>query len=129
MAKKKPAIKLKSCGIYHHWDSESREVPKIKEFTTEVPAVIGIEFGYVLEFKGARGLKIEFCIDHPPFLGENGEAAPPFTGELYVRTTPYLFYLGDTIWSPAEEKVGPWRLTTRLDGQPVEDKTFQILEI
>lgn len=126
MARKKPGIKRKSYGIYHHWDSDSREVPRIKEFTAEIPAEIGIEFGYVLEINGARGMKIEFCIDHPPFPGQDGEVAPPFIGELYVRTTPYLFYLGDTIWAPEEDKVGSWRLTTRLDGQVIEDLTFQL---
>ena len=129
MPRKTPEIKLKSYGIYHGWDSQSRAVPKIKQFTTEIPAILGIEFGYVLEIKGARGMKIEYCIDHPPFPGEDGEPAPPFVGELYVRTTPYLFYLGDTIWAPAENKTGPWRLQTRLDGNPVADKTFKILTV
>ena len=126
MARKKPDIRVKSYGIYHHWDSKSLEVPKIKEFTQSIPAVVGIEFGYVLEIKGARGMKIDFCIDHPPFPGSDGDIAPPFTGELHVRTTPYLFYLGDTLWDPIEDKVGPWRLTTQLDGVLVEDRTFHI---
>lgn len=127
MPKRKPEIRLKSYGIYHHWDSESQHVPKIKEFTTEIPAIIGIEFGYVIQLKGARGMKIDFCIDHPPFPGKDGQTAPPFKGNLYVRTTPYLFYLGDTLWHPVEDKIGPWRLTTWLGGQQIEEKTFQIL--
>ena len=65
MAKKKPAIKMQTYGIYSHWDAKSKELPKIKEFTTDIPAAIDIEFGFVINVINARGKKAYYCIDHP----------------------------------------------------------------
>ena len=48
MAKRKPEIRLRSYGIYERWDSQEKALPKIKEFTLDVPAVVDIEFGLSL---------------------------------------------------------------------------------
>lgn len=117
-----------SYGIYDGWDRESKALPQILDFRREVPARIGIEFGYILNFKKAKGKLLSFCIEHPPFLNKHGEVAPPFTGEEYVRTNDWHFYLGDTVWEPAEDKQGTWRLITELEGQVVADETFTLTE-
>jgi hypothetical protein len=91
------------------------------------PARVGIEFGYILNFKKAKGKLISYCIEHPPFLDRNGEVAPSFTGEAYVRANDWSFYLGDTVWEPVEDKLGRWRLITELEGKTVGDETFTLV--
>ena len=127
MAKPKAHCKLVSYGIYSGWDRDSKSLPQIKDFRREVPARIGIEFGYILNFKKAKGRLLSYCIAHPPFLDEHGEIAAPFTGEEYVRTNDWNFYLGDTVWEPAQDKIGTWRLVTALEGRTVADETFSLV--
>lgn len=129
MAKKKLQVKIKSYGIYTAFDRESKQLPQIQEFTTEIPAQIGIEFGYILNIKKARGEKLTFIIDHPPFADSQGQIAPPFTGEIYIRSNDFNFFLGDTIWQPADDKVGPWTLKTFWNGTLIADKTLQIVAV
>lgn len=127
MAKPKTHCKLVSYGIYDGWDRDSKSLPQIVNFSRDVPARIGIEFGYILNFKKGKGKLLSYCIEHPPFLGKHGEVAPPFTGEEYVRTNDWNFYLGDTVWEPVEDKIGNWRLITSLEGRVVADETFTLL--
>ena len=61
-----------SFGEYSAWDRESKAIPKILNFTTEIEAKIGTEFGYVLRIKQGKGELLTFRIDHPPFKDENG---------------------------------------------------------
>ncbi len=114
-------------GIYKGWNSKSKALPEIVSFTEQIPARIGIEFGYVLEIRGARGKVIDFCIDHPPFTDAEGRVDPPFTGKEHIHFNEYTFYLGDSIWAPAEDKVGEWRLSARMEGNLISDKTFTII--
>ena len=127
MAKSKIQFETVSYGMYSEWDRKSKELPTIKKFTLEIPAKVGVEFGYILNIKRAKGKQISFCIDHPPFNDSKGKPAAPFTGDVYVRTNDWNFFIGDTIWEPIYDKVGPWRITVELDGQLLEDKTFQIV--
>ena len=127
MAKPKIQYKLISYGIYDGWDRNSKSLPQIKDFRREVPARIGIEFGYVLNIKKAKGKLLSYCIEHPPFLDKHGEVAPPFPGEEYVRTNDWNFYLGDTVWEPVEDKIGRWRLITELEGRVLADETFTLV--
>ncbi len=129
MAKKKLQCEIGSYGIYTKFDSQSKQLPKIQEFTTEIPAVVGIEFGFILEISKGKGEKMEFKIDHPPFNNSQGQVAPPFEGEFYVRNNYYEFFLGDTIWEPVEDKVGPWRLRIFHNRAAVADKTFDIVPV
>ena len=115
-----------SFGEYSKWNSKSKEIPKILNITTEIEAEPGTEFGYVLEIKQGKGETIEFRIDHPPFNDENDNVEPPFTGEQLIRTNNYLFYLGDCIWDPPEDKFGDWELITFYKGKIVAQKTFRL---
>ncbi len=115
-----------SFGEYSKWDRTSRELPKIKEIITEIEAETGTEFGYVLQIKQGKGETLEFRIDHPPFAGDDGSTAPPFTGEQFVRTNDYLFYLGDCIWNPPDDKFGDWELTTFHRGKVVAHKILKL---
>ncbi len=115
-----------SYGEYSKWDRTSKDLPKIIEITTEIEAETGTEFGYVLQIKQGKGEILEFRIDHPPFSGNDGNPAPPFTGEQFIRTNDYLFYLGDCIWNPANDKFGDWELTTYHNGKVVANKIFRI---
>ncbi len=127
MAKAKTTWKIKSYGLYSAWDRDSRDLPEIKDFTMEIPARVGVEFGFILQIKKGRGKQIYFTIEHPPFLNESGQIAPPFTGEVYIRSNEWSFFLGDTIWEPVHDKIGPWRLIAELEGEIMADKTFQVV--
>ena len=127
MSKKKIDVKMLHYGQYTKWDRDSKDIPEIVKITTKIPACIGIEFGYVLHILKAKNKQIAFKIDHPPFPDSSGEIAPPFTGEVFIRTNDYHFFLGDTVWEPAEDKVGIWHLTCEIEGELVADKSFELV--
>ena len=126
----KPKIQCQrvSYGIYTPWDRESKALPKVLEFTRTIPARIDIEFGYILNIKKAKGKLLSFCINHPPFNDKNGNLSEPFTGDEYVRSNDWHFFLGDTIWAPVHDKIGVWQITVKLDGQIIGDETFTVTE-
>lgn len=126
MAKSKPIISLQSYGIYSNWDSKSKSLPQIKEFTTDVNAKLDIEFGLIVNIKKAKGEKLHFCIYHPDIPDENGDIMAPFEGVEYVKDNDWHFYLGDTLWEPIENKLGDWRMTLTLNNQVIADKTFNV---
>lgn len=126
MAKQKPVIKMQTYGIHSLWQSKAKELPQIKEFTTDIPAEIDIEFGFTVNIKNARGAKIRYCIQHPGIYDDAGNVRAPFSGEVHITNNDWDFYLGDTIWAPLEDKCGPWRMTIELNNDIVADKTFNI---
>lgn len=127
MAKKKPAVSMHSHGMYDGWDRESKELPELLKITTEIEAALDVEFGYILRIRNARNSRLFFRIEHPPFKRDDGTLALPFEGALYVKTNDFRFFLGDTIWTPVDDKRGAWRFLTWLDGEKVADKTLQLL--
>jgi hypothetical protein len=124
MAKKKIETELYSYGIYERWNRNSKDLPKLIKITEEIPLELDIEFGYVIRIKGAKGKRIQFEIDHPPFTDKNGKVEPPFNGEYFVNSNNYEFFLGDTIWEPIYNKKGEWKLTTWLDGKILVQKSL-----
>jgi len=122
----KPEVEMHSYGVYEGWDRSSRELPVLVRITDGIEAQIGVEFGYILRIRHARNSKITFRIEHPPFADSSGRPAAPFTGELYVKSNDFRFFLGDTVWEPLEDKRGDWRLMTWLDDQLVADKTIRL---
>lgn len=127
MGKRKPLIKMYSYGEYSKWDRSSKAIPKILNFVTEIKAELGTEFGYVLHVKQGKGETLTFKIDHPPFKDDQGNLRPPFTGEQFIRTNDFEFYLGDCIWEPLEDKLGNWEITTYYKGEIVAQKTFKLI--
>ena len=127
MAKQKPDVKIESCGLYTPLEKEGKELPKLVRFTDEIPCELGVEFGYILHIRKGRGMKLTFQIDHPPFTDNKGSIRPPFTDELYVRSNDWKFFLGDTTWEPLEDKAGPWRIRSWLDGQLIADQTLTLV--
>ena len=128
MAKRKPEIRVRSYGIYSKWDSKSKELPRIAEFTTRVPAEIDIEFGFIVNIIGAKNQELDYCIHHPGILDSDGVVRDPFDGVVYVKTNDWDFYLGDTIWIPIEDKLGSWRMTLEMKGELIADKTFEVYQ-
>lgn len=126
MAKRKPQVRVRSFGIYEYWDSDEKALPKIQEFTLNVPAKVGIEFGFVVNIKSAKNLELTYCIDHPGILDSEGNRREPFDGVEYVKSNDWDFYLGDTIWLPLEDKLGGWRMFLELAGNVIVEKTFQV---
>jgi len=126
MAKLKPSVTLQSYGIYSTWDSSSKALPQIEQFTTEVVAEIDVEFGLIVNIKKAKGEKLHFCIYHPDIPNEEGDVMPPFEGVEYIKDNDWHFYLGDTLWEPIGNKLGPWRMTLTLNNKIIADKTFNV---
>ncbi|MEM8781822.1 MAG: DUF3859 domain-containing protein [Planctomycetota bacterium] len=126
MARKRPVVQEVSYGLYERFEERGKALPKLRTFTTAVPPEVGQEFGYILKIKHGRGLKIAFEIDHPRVPGKDGQVMPPFRGEVFVRTNDFDFFLGDALWEPVESLLGPWTLTTRLDGRVVAKRTFDV---
>ena len=126
MAKPKITWKMQSWGLYTAWDRQAKDLPEIQDFTEEIPAIPGVEFGYILQIKKARGKQIHFTIEHPPFPDDSGNPTPDFIGDVYVRSNDWQFFLGDTVWEPVEDKCGPWRLIVELEGEVLADKIFVI---
>jgi hypothetical protein len=127
MPKRKPEVRMKSWGIYTKWNSGAKELPRIQQFTTEVDAVIDVEFGFIVNIKSAKNSELEFCIDHPGILDVNGKRRDPFDGTVFVKTNDWDFYLGDTIWDPIEDKLGDWHLWLKLNDKIIAEKTFTLL--
>ena len=127
MAKRSPIIEMTSYGIYSTWDSKSKHLPKIQEFTTHVPADIDVEFGFIVNIKKAKGAVIHYCIDHPGILSKKGDPLAPFEGEEHVDSNDWDFYLGDTIWAPVNDKLGQWQMRIELNGRTIAEKTFHLV--
>jgi hypothetical protein len=125
---KKPAASIRSYGIYHHWDADSKELPDVREFTERVPAEIDIEFGFVVNIKHAKNQELGYCIDHPGIKDDQGRRRAPFDGTVYIKTNDWDFYLGDTIWEPIDDKLGPWRMYVELDNKIIAEKTFEVFQ-
>ena len=117
---------MRTFGIYTQWESDSKQLPKIQEITTRVPAIVDIEFGFVVNIIGAKNRELDFCIDHPGIHDATGKVRAPFTGTVYIKTNDWDFYLGDTIWLPIKDKLGDWRMTLEMDGNLIADKTFKV---
>jgi hypothetical protein len=127
MSVKKFPVEIVSCGLYSGWDPTSKDLPKFKRSTTTVPGQLDVEFGYIVNIRKARGEKLDYCIDHPPFNGSNGEPAPPFTGTVHIKSNDWDFFLGDTLWEPLSDKIGSWRLTLSIRGRMVAEETFDVV--
>ncbi|CAK4067810.1 DUF3859 domain-containing protein [Vibrio sp. 16] len=131
MAKRSPIVEITSYGIYQDWDSKSKHLPKIQEFTTKVPAQEETEFGFIVNIKKAKGAVIEYCIDHPGVKGKKGQVLEPFTGELHIGSNDWDFYLGDTIQlldpiDGYDSNIGKWAMSIRLKGEVIASKTFEV---
>ena len=82
---------MQTYGIYSHWDAKSKYQPKLKNITTDIPAEIDIEFGFVINIKNARGKKAYYCIDHPNVHNKAGEPCEAFTGEVHITNNDWSF--------------------------------------
>ena len=127
MAKPKLEVSIESYGMYTPLES-AKDIPSITKFADKITVSKDVEFGYVLRIKKGKGKKITFRIDHPPFKDDTGNTAKPFTGEQYIRSNDYRFFLGDTFWEPYSDKVGRWTLTTWVEGEHVAEKTLTMIK-
>ncbi|WP_158965975.1 DUF3859 domain-containing protein [Paraglaciecola sp. L3A3] len=127
MSKLRFNFAISSYGIYENWDEKSKQLPNIQTFTTNIPAQLDIEFGFILHALKAKGKRLDWTIFHPDLPDKNGVVMPPFEGEVYVRNNDWEFYLGDTIWEPIHNKVGDWRMIIECDDKIIAEKTFSVL--
>lgn len=127
-SKKHPKIKIESFGRYSKWNRNSKELPKILEFTDTIISEEGIEFGMILHITGGKGSKMDYRIKHPPFKDSDGIIEPDFTGTYLVNTNDYKFYIGDCIWLPLDDKVGDWIVQVEYEGKVVAEHKFEVME-
>ena len=127
MPKRKLECIMHSHGEYSAWDRSKRELPRILDITDVIKTRVGTEFGYILKIHGGKGKVLQFCIQHPPFAGEDGLPAPDFTGEYFINSNDFEFFLGDCVWEPLEDKLGKWRLITTCEGKTLADKTLTLV--
>jgi hypothetical protein len=126
MVKRKAEIRIRTYGICTPWNPDSKQLPKVVEVTTRVQAEIDVEFGLIINIKGAKNQQLHYCIDHPGIRDSEGQVRQPFEGDVYIRKNDWDFYLGDTIWEPIEDKIGPWRMYVELQGKVIAEKTFDV---
>lgn len=129
MAKKKPDIELYSYGRYENWNRESKDIPRLLEITDTVPAILDTEFGMIIKIKKAKGVKMSWMIDHPGVKDDYGVVRPPFEGEDHINGNSWDFFLGDMVWEPIEDKIGPWRLVCRIDNKIIAEKTIWVEDV
>ena len=122
MKHRKPEFRIYTFGEYSSWDQLSKEMPRIRKIASELVAFAGMEFGYVLHIRKGKGEKLTFEITHPPFRNPDGSIVPPFSGEHYISTNDYMFFLGDSITDPVEDKRGEWEFATFHRGKMVAHK-------
>lgn len=127
MAKRKIEVEMYSYGEYTKWNREEKELPKLLDITDTIKAEVGTEFGYILIIKKAKGKRLSFRIEHPNFRDAEGRAVPPFTGEYFIRSNTYHFFLGDSVFDTLNDKLGNWTLTTLIDGEVVAKKVLRIV--
>ena len=127
MKNKKPHIRIESYGRYTPWDKESRKLPGILEFTHIIEATEGNEFGMTLLITGGRGIRLSYCIKHPPYKNDCGDIERYFTGEYRINSNHYEFYIGDCISVPVEEKIGVWEFTVYFRNNKIAAQKFEIV--
>lgn len=125
-ANKKFDFSIESYGIYTRWNRNSRDLPEIVKFTNEVPAETDAEFGMILRIKKGKGVLLDFTIDHPPFMDDSGKISPSFSGQQLVTSNDYLFFIGDCIWEPVDDKKGLWTVTVEHKGKLLTKKEFDV---
>ena len=128
MPQRKPEIKIESYGRYSKWERDSKELPSILEFTNSIEAVEGNEFGMIIRIIKGKGLKLDYSIKHPPFQDAQGKPEPDFTGEYFINSNDFRFFIGDCIWLPVEDKAGVWNIFVYHNGETIANKSFQVVE-
>ena len=123
---KKFDLILESYGIYTRWNKNSRDLPEIVKFTDQVPAQMDTEFGMILRIKKGKGVKLGYCIKHPPFRDNKGNVEPEFTGYQMITSNDYLFFIGDCIWEPVSDKAGEWIIELFFKDEMIMSRRFII---
>jgi len=126
MAKSSPIFSILHYGIYEQWEHKGRGLPKIQKVTSNIPAIIDIEFGISINVKRGKGITLSWCIEHPEISDKRGRLMAPFEGREYVRNNDWTFYLGDTIWAPEHDKVGLWRMYIQYESRIIAEQGFDV---
>jgi len=122
-----PEVEIISYGRFTRWNSDDRELPELQELTNRIIAKIDVEFGMIIEIRHGKGRYLEYLIHHPPFKDIDGNVVPSFEGEYQVKSNPYRFFLGDSVWEPVEDKRGAWEFIIQIDKQTVARKKLELI--
>jgi hypothetical protein len=121
-----PEVEIISYGKYTRWNARSKDLPELEDLTYEIEAELDVEFGMLVEIRHGKGRYLDFIIHHPPFKDKSGNIAPSFVGEYQIRSNPFRFFLGDTVWEPVDDKKGDWELIIKIDEQVVAQKKLKL---
>jgi hypothetical protein len=88
MARKRPVVREVSYGLYERFEADGKGLPGVQAFTTAVPPEVGREFGFILNIKGGRGLKLAWEIDHPRIPSRGPDTAPGISPGISPGTAP-----------------------------------------
>ena len=125
--KPKPEVEIINYGKYSRWNRDEKKLPEFIELTDRVEAELDVEFGMIVEIRKARGRYLDFIINHPPFMDEQGKMEPPFEGTFRVKQNPYRFFLGDTVWEPIDDKKGEWELLILFEEEVLAKKSILLI--
>ena len=128
-ARKQLRLTVRSYGLYEAWTSGQKHLPILQQFTNLIPATIGIEFGMIVNIQHGRGHKLDWKMEHPPFVNQQtGRVEPAFHGQEHIPNNNYDFFLGDTVWQPWQDKCGPWTLTISHRKQQLAQHSFLLVD-
>lgn len=118
-------VSIVSWGIYSKWKSNSKELPKIQEFTLAIPIIIDQEWGMIISIDNSKDKELQWEIKHPPLYDEDQKLIGDFKGNYKVLSNEDTFFLGDTFWEPLETMQGEWTCTIRSGKQIIAKKIFK----
>ena len=122
---KKSQYSISSYGLYSPYKTKGQELPQILEYTTDIPIHKETEFGFIAHFTKAKGKKIQWLIEHPNWLNEDGVLTENFSGELTIKNNSCYFFLGDHFSQPFENKIGIWILSMSYADKKLFSKSYK----
>ncbi len=126
-SRKKFEVTIESYGLYTQWKNNSRELPKIVEFTNVISAYPGNEFGMILRIRKGKGVKLSYYIRHPVEKSYSSTPENDFSGVHIIRSNDYKFFVGDCIDQPVKNKIGEWVIGVCSEGVLLAEKAFNIV--
>ena len=99
------------------------ETPRFAKHTTIVPAMIGVDFGILVQVVPDLAGPAVFYTEHPP-QGDHGITTESWTGTL---TADRPTYVGFGFEYDFELTPGPWTLSAMQNGRQVYEITFDVV--
>lgn len=119
-------VELESYGRYEGFHGEGRDLPRIREFTTDIPCEEGALFGFAVHARRLKGARLLFRVERSR---EGGPREVVDEREIRVRANDEPIYVGEFVSPPVEGCLGEWRLTLWNGETLLIDKTFHVVPL